>query len=237
MDTPMVEEDEFKNRDRQGLTPRKEDDPADEDMAAKAQAGYMKMIFGAIPIAQCVFAISTYFACRLLGMKDALETKFAFLHDHDLGYVYLAVYIIGLGRARMAVNSNAMRAAARVDRPDQHVYKIMTPSGETDAPYVLMANTGWVGKFNRAQRGAFNTDEQMPMVLINTVLAGCVFGPVVVFTALLGAYGRVKFALGYTAATNSRIGGFLPAIIAENWAAGLVLFSGVKAVVGGRFPF
>jgi len=234
----MVDENEFEKRDAQGLTPRKDDDPADSDKAAKAKAGYMKMIFGIIPIFQCVFAISTYFVCsRLLGMKDALDTKFAFLYDHDLGYVYLAVYLIGLGRARMAVNSNAMRAAARVDRPDQHVYKVMDPKGEKDAPYVLMANTGWAGKFNRAQRGAFNTDEQMPMVLVNTVLAGCLFGPVVVFTALLGAYGRVKFALGYTEAASGRMGGFLPAVIAENWAAGLVLFSGVKAACGGRFPF
>jgi len=234
----MVDEDEFKNRDKQGLTPRKEDDPADEDKAAKAKAGYMKMIFVAVPIVQCVLAISTYFVCsRLLGMKDALDTKFGFLHDHDLGYVYLAVYLIGLGRARLNVNSNAMRSAARVDRPDQHVYKVMDSKGATDASYVLMANTGWAGKFNRAQRGAFNTDEVMPMVLVNTVLAGCLFGPVVVFTALLGAFGRVKFALGYTEGASSRMGGFLPAMIAENWAAGLVLFSGVKAVCGGRFPF
>merc|ERR1719382_1418206 len=157
------------------------------------------MIFGIVPAAQCVLAVSTYFVCsRLLGMRDGLDTKFAFLHDHDLGYVYLAVYLIGLGRARLTINANAMRDAARLDRPDQHVYKVMDPKGAKDAPFVLMANTGWVGKFNRAQRGAFNTDEVLPMVLVNTVLAGCIFGPVVVFTALLGACGRAKFALGYT---------------------------------------
>lgn len=234
----MVEEDEFKNRDAQGLMPRKGDDPADEDKFAKEQTKYMKMLFGVVPIVQCVLAVSTYFVCsRLLGMKDALDTKFAFLHNHDLGYVYLAVLLIAHGRARMVVNANSTRAAARLDRPDQQVYKVMDPKGEKDAPYVLMANTGWAGKFNRAQRGVFNTDEAMPMVLVNTVLAGCIFGPVVLFITLIGVLGRVKFALGYTEGAGSRLGGFLPAMIAENWASGLVLLSGVKAVCGSSFPF
>ena len=121
--------------------------------------------------------------------------------------------------------------------PDQHVYKIMDPNGKKDAPFVLMTNAGWAGKFNRAQRGAFNTDEALPMVLVNTVLAGCVFGPIVVATALLGVYGRIKFALGYTEVAAARMSGFLPAAIGEGWAAGLVLFTAIKAIGGSFIPF
>mmetsp|Transcript_14254 Transcript_14254/g.24292 ORF Transcript_14254/g.24292 Transcript_14254/m.24292 type:complete len:236 (-) Transcript_14254:96-803(-) len=235
----MSDEDEFKSRDAQGLQPRKKDGPMDDEAAAaKAQAMYMKMIFAVVPTVQVVLATLTYLLASLgLGMKASLDAKFAFLHAYDLGYVYLAVYLIGLGRARLTVNSNAMRAGARLDRPDQHVYKIMDPAGKKDAPYVLMANVGWAGKFNRAQRGAFNTDEALPMVLVNTVLAGGVFGPIVVATALLGVYGRVKFALGYTEKPAARMGGFLPAALGEGWAAGLVLFTAIKAIGGGYVPF
>ena len=67
----------------------------------------------------------------------------------------------GTGSAIGAFIEVAERAGARVDRPDQHVYKIMSPEAKASSPYVLMSNTGWTGRFNRAQRGAFNTDGKM----------------------------------------------------------------------------
>ena len=67
------------------------------------------------------------------------------------------------------------RAPARVDRPDQHIYKIMASDGSLkDAPNVLMATTGAAGRFNRAQRAVFNMDETLPLVLANTFLAGAI---------------------------------------------------------------
>ena len=61
-----------------------------------------------------------------------------------------------------------------------------------------MTNTGAAGRFNRAQRGAFNTDEAMPLFLANMMLSGAVFGPAVLPLVLLSCYGRIKFALLYT---------------------------------------
>ena len=142
---------------------------------------YMKMLMMTIPAIQLALATGTYLILSLLlGYKEILDKKFDFLHEWDLGFVYLCIYIINLGRARIMVNSNAVRAGARVGRPDQHVYKVMDSKASKEAPFVLMANTGWAGKFNRAQRGAFNTDEAIPGYLVNTVLASAVFGPAVV---------------------------------------------------------
>jgi len=188
------EEDEFLGRDAQGLQTSKKDGAGDgAAAAAKAQAMYMRMMFGFVPVIQLALAAGTYYVLRQLGYGPLLDTKFDFLIQYDLGYVYLAVYIILVGRSRIMVNSNAARAGARVDRPDQHVYKLMDQKAPMTAPYVMMATTGWVGRFNRAQRGAFNTDESLPQFLMSTVLAGAVFGPVVVPVAAIAVYGRVKF--------------------------------------------
>lgn len=240
----MAAEEEFPG-DARGLTPSKKEDGkevSDDAAAAKAEKMYMKMIFGFVPLAQLIFGAGTYFALRACGATTTIDAKFAFMTTWELGYPLLATYIIGMGRQRIMVNANAARAGARVDRPDQHVYKIMDKhkvlgQPPEKMPYVLMANTGWQGKFNRAQRGGFNTDEAMPQVLVNTIAAGAIFGPVIVPIVLLPVYGRVKFALGYTEASNKRGGGLMPAFIGEAWIAGLLLFAAIKAIGGSSLPF
>jgi len=146
------------------------------------------------------------------------------------------VFLIGLARSRLIVNANAQRAGARVDRPDQHAYKIMDPKAASEAPLVLMASTGPLGRFNRAQRGVFNTDESMPLYVANTILAGSMFGPVVVLLNLLVAFGRIKFGLGYTESNAARMGGIMPAFIGEGWTSGLVLLIAIKALAGTWIP-
>ena len=239
---PMSEQ-EFPG-DARGLTPPKTVDGkevSDDAAAATAEKMYMKMLFGAVPLAQMVLGAVTYLALNTFGTMDTLNAKFSFMNTWDLGYPLLAIYIVGLGRQRIMVNANAARAGARVDRPDQHVYKIMDKhkvlgQSPDKMPFVLMANTGWQGKFNRAQRGGFNTDEAMPQVLMNTAIGGAIFGPIIVPCAMVAVFGRVKFALGYTDASSKRGAGLGAAFLGEAWIGGLVLFAAVKAIAGDRFP-
>jgi hypothetical protein len=105
---------------------------------AKAQARYTSLFFVQIPLIQLALSAATYAAvCHglpllgLPGMQAGVAAKLDFLARYDLGWVYLAVYLVSLGRDRIALNSNAVRAGARVDRPDQHVCecRVCHPSG------------------------------------------------------------------------------------------------------------
>jgi hypothetical protein len=48
---------------------------------------------------------------------------------YQLSYIFLAVWLVGYTRSALGLVANAARAGARLDRPDQHVYKIMACSG------------------------------------------------------------------------------------------------------------
>ena len=48
---------------------------------------------------------------------------------YQLGYVFLAVWIVSYTRTFLSILANSARAAARLDRPDQHVYKVMAVTG------------------------------------------------------------------------------------------------------------
>merc|ERR1719408_467277 len=113
-------------------------------------------------------------------------------------------------RDALIVNANGARAEARVDRPDQHVYRVMDQNASKDAPYVLMAGTGPQGRFNRAQRGVFNTDESLPLVLVATLLTAFVFGAMVCIILLGLSFGAITFGCKYKEASSARGAGFLP---------------------------
>jgi len=224
----MVEEDEFQNRDGMGLQPLTEKTPTEAAETGK----YRIFLLLVIPLVGQFLAWSTYFcAAKLCEQQGVYDKKFAFIHEYQLGYVYLAIWIITMARSLLVINANGARGPARVDRPDQHIYKIMAAGGDLkDAPYVLMAGTGAQGRFNRAQRGVFNTDESLPLLVGNIILSGLVFGPIIAGLALLIGFGRVLFGLKYKESPKSRMAGFLPATIGEKWVEGLVLLCAIKGI-------
>mmetsp|Transcript_56087 Transcript_56087/g.88902 ORF Transcript_56087/g.88902 Transcript_56087/m.88902 type:complete len:236 (-) Transcript_56087:99-806(-) len=235
MSSEPLTEDEFKDRDALGLK-KVEGTPVTEEMETKK---YMKLLLCVLPMAGLVLATCLYLLCaKLLGYEAMLEKKFAFISEYDLGYVFLVVWMLAITRAVNICRANGARAPALVDRPDQHVYKIMASSGPLkDAPYVMMASTGPQGRFNRAQRGVFNGDESMPVVLMNAVLSAIVFGPLVPVLCLLIVYGRITFAKKYKELATSRSAGFIPSMIGEQLMQGLVLFTAIKSIFYERIPF
>merc|ERR1719310_1855800 len=100
-----------------------------------------------------------------------------------------------------------------------------------------MAGTGAAGRFNRAQRGVFNTDEAMPIFLASTLIVSAVFGPAAICLSLIAAYGRVTFGKKYKESAASRGKGFLPAMIGEGWMAALVLLCAIKGLFYPHIPF
>eukprot|EP00434_Breviolum_minutum_P024524 symbB.v1.2.021663.t1/scaffold1886.1/size97136/2 len=224
----LVTEDEFANRDEMGLQPLT-DTTETEDAAFWK---YVRLLLMFIPPLGLGFAAATWaVSVFLLGGKNIIEAKFSFIHQYQLGYVFLAVWIVSYTRTFLSILANSARAAARLDRPDQHVYKVMAASGALkDSPYVLMVNTGPVGRFNRAQRAAYNMDESIPLMLINTVLSSSIFGPVILLPLLLYCYGRISFGVKYKGSLKKRGAGFTPAIIGEKWMEGLVLFSAIMGL-------
>eukprot|EP00961_Rhodomonas_salina_P060885 817536-Rhodomonas_salina.1 len=49
------------------------------------------------------------------GQAEKIDAKFAFIAQHDLGWVFASAVLVLLTRAYLTINSNGARAAARLD--------------------------------------------------------------------------------------------------------------------------
>lgn len=234
--SPLDQEDEFKGRGPLGLNAE-----APTETEAQARAKYGKMMGTFLFVVSPILAWTLFLAVKYLvpGQKEIYDAKFAFIYDHQCGYVFVAWFVVYLARTYVGtINANGARAPTGLDRPDQHAYKIMAAGGMmADAPYCLMVNTGALGRFNRAQRAAFNMDESLPLFISGLIIVGTVLGPLVLVPALLAAYGRVKFANLYKQSSSARGAGFMPAVVAEVLTAGLVFYvCGLKGLLGPKMP-
>merc|ERR1719198_2750707 len=83
-----------------------------------------------------------------LCTTDKTQEQIMFLAQHDLGWLYLAVWVIK--NAGGAINGWQLYWRTRVGvlGPNQHIYKVMRPKGskQEEESYVLMANTGSMGR-------------------------------------------------------------------------------------------
>ena len=95
-----------------------------------------------------------------------------------------------------------------------------------EKPYVMMANAGPQGRFNRAQRAVFNYDEALPLFL-SGLLLNALLGPAALILAVLNASGRRAFARAYTDSLEGRGGGFVRAVAPAHVSAALNLLIAV----------
>jgi hypothetical protein len=227
----VKEEDDYLNRDAMGLQVKQQRTCVEAEERLHYFKLYATLMTNVFPL--LVWLTYTYLLPTVFGsVRVDVDRKLGMIVEYQLGYVYLTWYIIFLTRYYLAINANGARASAKIDRPDQYIFEIKAKEGAlAQAPYVLMADTGTAGRFNRAQRAAANTDEYLPAFLTGSLLVACVFGPVMVVLAGLYMYGRVSYGNRYKANKAERLAGYIPQLLAEQTVAAFVGFIAVKTLV------
>ena len=161
---------------------------------------YAKVLFLQGPVVACTMYLITKNLSSETSQK-IMETKFEFLHDYQLYYMYWAMYAISIVRVGLIAMANGARGPTCLNRPDQHIYQVV---GKGD--FVLMAQHGEAGRFNRAQRGLFNMEESLALMVGNTLLVAAVLGPLVCcFMVPVYAYESFTYAHEYKCDPHTRI--------------------------------
>ena len=229
-DEEKIRQESFLGRDESGLLPL-EKAKSEESVRAR----YFKLsAIAAFVIGPVLSALWYWLVTTVVpSTKDNILTKLEWLQNYDLLFsLYLGWYVIYLARLYAVINANGARAPARVGRPCQHVYQIMEENGPlAKAPYVMMVNNSEpVGRFNRAQRAAFNLDEQLPLFVTGYLLQAAVFGKLSIVVALFFAYGAVKYCNLYKVDSHSRDAGFGLIMVAVNCNSAMVLLAVVLGI-------
>mmetsp|Transcript_150961 Transcript_150961/g.262979 ORF Transcript_150961/g.262979 Transcript_150961/m.262979 type:complete len:238 (-) Transcript_150961:135-848(-) len=158
---------------------------------------------------------------------DHYKPKVQILHQYNLGYVYIAAYVLNLTLSMQQMVVAKHRALSKASNPDQYIFKTMLK----DDPYVRLETKGPIGKFNRSQRGIDNTRDIFPQTLMFLLLSGFVFSEAALVLAFLFMVGGVLYSCGYVNATDSRGPGMLIRFIAQYTLMGITIFIGIMALI------
>lgn len=210
----------------------------------QARAKYFRM-YGCLlfMIAPALAFGLTYAALlKFPKMAEIADEHLQILADHDLGWLYAAWYLMYAARLYHNINSNGARAGARVGRPDQHVYRVYSATGNnkkksdgaTAPQYVFLENDGPVGKFNRAQRAAFHMDECGAFVVTSMLLAGFVMPKLVYILSACYFLGRVEFGNAYTESLEGRRSKMILYVFPEHIMIAMVAIIAIQAIMLGK---
>jgi len=159
-----------------------------------------------------------------------VPSKLQSLGSQDLGWLYLAVYVLKTGSVLLNIQATSWRRKARINVPDQHVYKVWTPPGGPALPYVMFETEGDLGRFNRSQRAVQNYQEYLPGVLVTAVMAGYVFPFPVFILTLVYVASRMVMAVRYTESSDGRKAGFILSLLVSLMLDGLLLLVAYKVI-------
>jgi len=171
------------------------------------------------------------FAIYKFGSTEKYDKKIELLTAYDLGWVYLVMFAVKLGMFGININLGVARKAAKVNVPDQQVYKVHTPDDASPLGFVLMESEGDLGRFNRAQRAYMNYLESAPLFFVYVLLAGFVFPFPTFVTGFYYAVMRIVAAVGYTQEPKGRMAGNMLGNLGSGVLEGMVIIAGVKAVM------
>eukprot|EP00294_Goniomonas_avonlea_P009109 CAMPEP_0114541890 /NCGR_PEP_ID=MMETSP0114-20121206/1546_1 /TAXON_ID=31324 /ORGANISM="Goniomonas sp, Strain m" /LENGTH=218 /DNA_ID=CAMNT_0001726157 /DNA_START=125 /DNA_END=781 /DNA_ORIENTATION=- len=212
---------------------KKQDDTVD-DTGIPLNSTYDKL--PPIPILYPTFAsvftvIGLVAAWFIAERSPKSEAKIALLAAHGLGWIYASLLPLKVTGLVHGIILGMARKASKVNLPNQHVYSVYTKPGAARLGYVLMEEEGALGRFNRAQRAFVNFSDTLSGFLLIFLLAGFVFPfPTFCLACAFFAF-RCIGAAGYTANTDSRMSGNLPASLVLAVMEGLVLLTAYKAIV------
>jgi len=202
--------------------------PLKSDYPAKIQIPVLYSVFATIFL---IIGLGIAFAVYKLGATSKYDAKISLLASYDLGWVYVGFFCVKLGVLMININLGVARKAAKINVPDQHVYKVYTPEGAPPLGYALMESEGALGAFNRAQRAYQNYLENAPLFVAYYLLAGFVFSFPTFITGIYYAVTRLVATFGYTSSPNSRLAGNVLGNIGVMVLEGFVLVAGIKALM------
>jgi len=151
-------------------------------------------------------AYAVYAADRLSYDAQIFKIKTAF--GADIGFLYLAMIMYQIMAVGMGGIAAMWRVQIDVGAPHQAVMKVAGKDPDTEMPYVILAEEGDYGAFNRAQRAVLNTGEYLPLVLTWSLLGGLVFPKPIFVLACLYMLTRILYAKMYADETEGRGAGF-----------------------------
>jgi len=152
---------------------------------------------------------------RVLGLynEEMFQKKVDLFLEWELGWILACIMIAKYVWTILNLWQDDLRYRVDIGVPDQYVYELVDdPKREPTykKSYVLMANEGMFGRWNRAQRAAQNYSEHLAYYMTLIVASGFFFPRLTFLWTVYGMIGRLYSGKGYIKHPGKRMSWKLP---------------------------